>query len=104
MVEAFRVAFFGTPQFAVPTLQKLLDSRHTVCGVVTQPDRPRGRGQQVAGSPVKALAVARGLPLLQPTRLKDPAFAAAFREWQPDIGVVAAYGKIIPDDILALPP
>ena len=104
MVEAFRVAFFGTPQFAVPTLQKLLDSRHTVCGVVTQPDRPRGRGQQVSGSPVKALAVARGLPLLQPARLKDPAFATALRAWRPDIGVVAAYGRIIPDDILALPP
>jgi methionyl-tRNA formyltransferase len=103
IVDALRVAFFGTPQFAVPTLQKLLDSRHTVCGVVTQPDRPRGRGQQVSDSPVKALAVARGLPLLQPARLKDPAFAAALRGWRPDIGVVAAYGKIIPDDILALP-
>jgi len=103
MVEALRVAFFGTPQFAVPTLQKLLDSRHTVCGVVTQPDRPRGRGQQVSSSPVKALAVERGLPLLQPARLKDPAFAAALRDWHPDIGVVAAYGKIIPDDVLALP-
>jgi methionyl-tRNA formyltransferase len=104
MVEAFRVAFFGTPRFAVPTLQTLLDSRHTVCGVVTQPDRPRGRGHQVSDSPVKALAVERGLPLLQPTRLKDPAFAAALRDWRPDIGVVAAYGKILPDDILALPP
>jgi len=104
MVEAFRVAFFGTPRFAVPTLQKLLDSRHTVCGVVTQPDRPRGRGHQVSDSPVKALAVERGLPLLQPTRLKDAAFAAALRDWRPDIGVVAAYGKILPDDILALPP
>jgi len=103
IVDALRVAFFGTPQFAVPTLQKLLDSRHTVCGVVTQPDRPRGRGQQVSDSPVKALAVARGLPLLQPARLKDPAFAAALRGWRPDIGVVAAYGKIISDDILALP-
>ena len=103
MVEALRVAFFGTPQFAVPTLQKLLDSRHTVCGVVTQPDRPRGRGQHVSDSPAKALAVERGLPLLQPARLRDPAFAAALRDWQPDIGVVAAYGKIIPDDILALP-
>jgi methionyl-tRNA formyltransferase len=103
MVEALRVAFFGTPQFAVPTLQKLLDSRHTVCGVVTQPDRPRGRGQQVSDSPVKALAVQRGLPLLQPARLKDPAFAASLREWRPDIGVVAAYGKIIPDEILTLP-
>jgi methionyl-tRNA formyltransferase len=103
MVDALRVAFFGTPQFAVPTLQKLLDSRHTVCGVVTQPDKPRGRGQQVSVSPVKALAVERGLALLQPARLKDPAFAAALRDWRPDIGVVAAYGKIIPDDILALP-
>jgi len=73
MVDALRVAFFGTPQFAVPTLQTLLDARHTVCGVVTQPDRPRGRGQQVSDSPVKALAVERGLPLLQPARLKDPA-------------------------------
>jgi methionyl-tRNA formyltransferase len=103
MVEGFGVAFFGTPQFAVPTLHKLLDSRHRVCGVVTQPDRPRGRGQHVTDAPVKALAVQRGLPLLQPARLKDPAFAAALREWRPDIGVVAAYGKLIPDDILALP-
>jgi methionyl-tRNA formyltransferase len=103
MTAPLRIVFFGTPQFAVPTLQKLLDSRHTVCGVVTQPDRPRGRGQQVSDSPVKALAVERGLPLLQPARLKDPAFAAALRDWRPDIGVVAAYGKIIPDDILALP-
>jgi methionyl-tRNA formyltransferase len=103
MVEALRVAFFGTPQFAVPTLQKLLDSRHTVCGVVTQPDRPRGRGQQVSDSPVKALAVERGLPLLQPANFKGALFAPLLREWRPDIGVVAAYGKIIPDDILALP-
>jgi methionyl-tRNA formyltransferase len=101
--SGYRVVFFGTPQFAVPTLQKLLDSRHTVVGVVTQPDRPRGRGQHVSDAPVKALAVERGLPLLQPTRLKDPAFAAALREWRPDIGVVAAYGKIIPDEILAIP-
>ena len=104
MVEALRVAFFGTPQFAVPTLEKLIHSRHTVCGVVTQPDRPRGRGQQVSDSPVKARALSHGLPLLQPTRLKDSAFADALRAWRPDIGVVAAYGKLIPDDILAVPP
>jgi len=103
MVEALRVAFFGTPQFAVPTLDRLLDSRHTVCGVVTQPDRPRGRGQQVTDSPVKARALQRGIPVLQPTRLKDPAFATALGAWRPDIGVVAAYGKLLPDDILALP-
>jgi methionyl-tRNA formyltransferase len=101
--SGYRVVFMGTPEFAVPTLEKLLGSRHTVCGVVTQPDRPRGRGQHVSDAPVKALAVQRGLPLLQPTRLKDPAFAEALREWRPDIGVVAAYGKMIPDEILALP-
>jgi methionyl-tRNA formyltransferase len=103
MTDPLRVVFFGTPGFAVPTLQKLLESRHPVVGVVTQPDRPRGRGQQVSDAPVKALAVDRGLPLLQPARLKDPAFAAALREWRADLGVVAAYGKIIPDDILAVP-
>jgi methionyl-tRNA formyltransferase len=103
MVEALRVAFFGTPRFAVPTLETLLGSRHTVCGVVTQPDRPRGRGHQITHSPVKAVALEHRLPLLQPARLKEPAFADALREWQPDIGVVAAYGKLIPDEILSLP-
>lgn len=103
MVTPLRIAFFGTPEFAVPTLKHLLDSRHTVAGVVTQPDRPRGRGQQVSDSPVKALAVARALPVLQPDRLKAPEFAATLREWRLDLGVVAAYGKIIPEEILAIP-
>lgn len=98
-----RIAFFGTPQFAVPTLEKLLASRHAVCGVVTQPDRPRGRGQQVSQSPVKALAAANGLPILQPDRLRDAAFADTLRTWNPDLGVVAAYGRIVPESILALP-
>lgn len=74
-----------------------------MCGVVTQPDRPRGRGQQVSDSPVKALAVEHGLPLLQPGRLRDPAVAATLRTWEPDLGVVAAYGKLIPEEILSLP-
>jgi methionyl-tRNA formyltransferase len=103
MVDPLRIVFCGTPQFAVPTLQTLLASRHQVCGVLTQPDRPRGRGQQVSDSPVKALAVEHGLPLLQPERLKDPAVAATLREWRPDIGVVAAYGKLIPEAILSVP-
>jgi len=98
-----RIVFFGTPEFAVPTLRRLLDSHHRVVGVVTQPDRPRGRGQRVSESPVKALALARGLPLLQPDRLRDPAFADALRQMQPDLGVVAAYGRLIPEEILALP-
>ena len=84
-----RIVFFGTPDFAVPTLRKLLGSPHPVVAVVTQPDRPRGRGQRVSESPVKALAQARGLPGLQPSRLRDPEFAEAFRALQPDRGAVA---------------
>ncbi|MBI4887884.1 MAG: methionyl-tRNA formyltransferase [Acidobacteria bacterium] len=99
-----RIVFFGTPAFAVPTLQTLLDSSHAVVGVVTQPDRPKGRGQRVVDSPVKALALARAIPLTQPARLRDPSVAATLRAWQPDLGVVAAYGKLIPSEILALPP
>lgn len=97
------VVYFGTPQFAVPALRRLLASRHRVCGVLTQPDRPRGRGQKVTEGPVKALAVASGLPVLQPTRLKDPALADTLRAWAPDIGVVAAYGRLIPDTLLEIP-
>ena len=103
MVDPLRIVFFGTPQFAVPTLQSLLASRHHVCGVLTQPDRPRGRGQQVSDAPVKAIAVERGLPLLQPDRLKAPAVAATLRAWRPDLGVVAAYGRLIPEELLSLP-
>ncbi len=103
MVDPLRIAFLGTPQFAVPTLQALLVSRHQVCGVITQPDRPRGRGQQVSNSPVKAIALERGLSLLQPERLRDPGVAVTLRAWGPDLGVVAAYGKLIPEEILSLP-
>ena len=95
--------FFGTPQFAVPTLRHLLDSPHSVAGVVTQPDRPRGRGQKVSDAPVKALAVERGIPLMQPARLKPAEVADALRAWQPDLGVVAAYGRIIPEPLLSVP-
>jgi len=98
-----RIAFFGTPDFAVPTLRQLLDSPHPVVAVVTQPDRPRGRGQRVSESPVKALAQARGLPVLQPSRLREPEFVEALRALQPDLGVVAAYGKLLPEDVLSLP-
>ena len=98
-----RVAFFGTPGFAVPTLERLLDSPHPVVGVITQPDRPRGRGQQVSDGPVKSLARARGLPVLQPARLAQDQFAEEFSALNCDIGVVAAYGKILPDWLLATP-
>ncbi len=103
MVAALRVVFFGTPQFAVPTLQALLESRHVVCGVVTQPDRPRGRGNKVTAGPVKALALTRGLPVAQPATLRDAAIEATLRHWAPDLGVVVAYGQLIPANLLALP-
>jgi methionyl-tRNA formyltransferase len=98
-----RVVFFGTPAFAVPTLDALLHSNHQVVGVVTQPDRPRGRGQQVSDAPVKSRALAAGLPILQPSRLKDDAFVGALRALGADIGVVAAYGKILTGPVLAAP-
>jgi len=98
-----RVVFFGTPAFAVPSLQALIDSRHVVAGVVTQPDKPRGRGQKVTPSPVKHAAAARGIPVLQPDRLRDSGFLDELRNLSPDLGVVAAYGKILPPDVLSLP-
>ena len=98
-----RVAFFGTPGFAVPTLEHLVSSRHQVVGVITQPDRPRGRGQQITDGPVKSLAASLRLPILQPAKLARDQFAAAFAALSADIGVVAAYGKILPDWLLAAP-
>ncbi len=98
-----RVIFFGTPEFAVPSLQAILQSgRHPVAAVVTQPDRPRGRHQRVQDTPVKAAALAFA-PVLQPERIRTPEFVAQLRAVAPDLGVVAAYGRILPDDVLAVP-
>jgi len=98
-----RVAFFGTPGFAVPTLEHLVSSPHQVVGVITQPDKPRGRGQQIADGPVKSLAATLGLPVLQPAKLARDLFESEFAALNADIGVVAAYGKILPDWLLAMP-
>jgi methionyl-tRNA formyltransferase len=98
-----RIVFFGTPEFAVPTLEGLLKSRHAVVGVVTQPDRPRGRGHKTSDAPLKASAIAAGVPVLQPERLKDAAFMEALSALGADLGVVAAYGKILSDAVLATP-
>jgi methionyl-tRNA formyltransferase len=97
------VVFFGTPQFAVPTLRRLLESSHSVAGVVTQPDRPRGRGQKVSYAPVKAVALEHGVPVFQPDRLKPPEVAETLRSWNADVAVVAAYGRIIPEHLLSIP-
>jgi methionyl-tRNA formyltransferase len=98
-----RIAFFGTPDFATPTLEALLASRHTVAGAVAQPDRPKGRGQKLATGPVKALALAHRVPVLQPERLARELFEKAFRALGADLGVVVAYGKMLPDWLLATP-
>src|SRR5471032_1493131 len=126
-VPPLRIVFFGTPDFAVPTLDALLAAPpHTVVGVVTQPrprgrsgcvttpttvwggvvtqpDRPRGRGQKVSDAPVKARALEAGVPILQPERMKDPAFLESLAAWNADLGVVAAYGRILTEAILATP-
>jgi methionyl-tRNA formyltransferase len=99
-----RIAFFGTPAFAVPTLEALLGSSHIVSLVVTQPDRPRGRGHKVSIGPVKALAEAHQVPVLQPEKLTADPWLAQLSAVPFDLGVVAAYGKILPDWLLALPP
>jgi methionyl-tRNA formyltransferase len=97
-----RIVLFGTPLFAVPTLTALLGASHHVAAVITQPDKPRGRGQRVSEPPVKALAVERGLPVLQPARLTRD-FEAEFSALGAELGVVAAYGKILPEWLLATP-
>jgi methionyl-tRNA formyltransferase len=106
MVEGgrLRVVFFGTPAFAVPTLTALLDSVHDVAGVVTQPDRPRGRGQKTTASPVKTAAIAAGVPILQPESIRDGAFGVALSALDADIGIVAAYGQILNQALLDTPP
>jgi methionyl-tRNA formyltransferase len=98
-----RIVYCGTPEFAVPTLEKLLASRHIVCGVITQPDRPRGRGQKLQPGPVKLSALPHHVPVFQPERLRTPDVRETLQRWAPDLGVVAAYGKLIPDDLLAVP-
>lgn len=98
-----RVLTLGTPAFAVPTLDALLRSRHQVVGLVCQPDRPRGRGQKVVPPPTKTLAAAAGVPVFQPVRLKDAGLMAELDALHADIGVVAAYGRLLPDAFIALP-
>src|ERR1700685_2404163 len=98
-----KVSFAGTPEFAVPTLQALADSRHQLLGVLTQPDRPAGRGRELKRSPVKELSLKLGLPLSQPPGLKTDSDRSALAAWNPDVLVVVAYGLILPVAALRLP-
>lgn len=97
------IVYFGTPDFAVPSLEGLIGSSHRLLAVVSQPDRPRGRGQRLAPTPTKVVATAAGIPVLQPERLRTDEFLDRLRALAPDLGVVAAYGKILPEALLAIP-
>jgi methionyl-tRNA formyltransferase len=98
-----RVLFAGTPEFALASLQALTNAGIVPFAVLTQPDRPAGRGKRLTASPVKQFALERGIEVLQPVTLKDPAVAAQIAALQPDILVVAAYGLILPQDVLDIP-
>lgn len=98
------VVFMGTPDFAVPTLEMLIDEGHTVSAVVTQPDKPKGRGKKQSMPPVKEVALAHNLPVLQPERIKgDEAFFEHIQSLNPDVIVVVAFGQILPESILNIP-
>ena len=97
------IVFMGSPEFAVPSLRLLASGPYPVVGVVTQPDRPAGRGRALSPPPVKSLALELGLPVIQPERLNDPAAMAQLQDWNPDLIVVAAYGQILRRAVLDLP-
>lgn len=98
-----KIVFMGTPDFAVPTLNALIQ-HHDVIGVVTQPDRPAGRGNRVIESPVKKVAMKHGIPVFQPERIRKKAAIEELKQWQPDVYIVAAFGQILPQKVLDIPP
>lgn len=99
-----RIIFMGTPEFAVPSLEALLRSDDQVVGVISQPDRPKGRGQQLVSPPVKLVAERAGIPILQPLKIRVPEFMQALSAWKPDLIAVTAFGRILHAPILQLPP
>ena len=104
MMSTLRVVFMGTPDFAVPCLDLLVNEGYQVVAVVTQPDRPKGRGQKLAQSPVKEAALAYNLPVLQPNKVKETDFQAELALLKPDLIVVVAFGQLLPKVLLDLPP
>jgi methionyl-tRNA formyltransferase len=102
--KPLKIIFMGTPEFAVSSLQALLDSRHEVVAVVTQPDRPRGRGRKLTAPPIKDLALQANLPVLQPTAIKTAEFKEELAGYQADVFAVTAYGRILPEPLLNMPP
>ena len=102
MTNRLKVLFYGTPAFALPTFEAVL-RHHDVVAVVTQPDRPAHRGQRVTAPPVKTRALAAGLPIFQPPRLRDPEWPEHLRALGADVGVVVAFGQILPQAVLDAP-
>ncbi|MBU0663711.1 MAG: methionyl-tRNA formyltransferase [Proteobacteria bacterium] len=100
---SFRIIFMGTPDFAVPALHKLLNGPDKIVAVVTQPDRPKGRGKKLAPPPVKVAAEEAGIPILQPTKIRTEEFLNTLKSYEPDLIIVAAYGRMLPASILELP-
>ncbi len=99
-----KIVFMGTPDFAAVILQALLDAGHEICGVATQPDKAKDRGKKIQFTPVKELALAQGIPVLQPEKVRgNTTFLQTLANWQPDVCVVAAYGQILPKGVLGLP-
>ncbi|WP_341877355.1 methionyl-tRNA formyltransferase [Defluviitalea saccharophila] len=98
-----KIVFMGTPDFAVPSLQKLIDEKYYIAAVVTQPDRPKGRGKKMVAPPVKELAVKYDIPIFQPERVRNPEFIETLRSIAPDLIVVIAFGQILPKEILDIP-
>lgn len=99
-----RIVFMGTPDFAVPSLQALIDAGHEVCAVYTQPDKPQGRKQILTAPPVKTLALEHDIPVFQPNTLKNEDEQARLRELAPEVIIVVAYGKLLPKAVLDIPP
>ena len=99
-----RVVFMGTPDFAVPSLRALIDNGYDVVGVFCQPDRPKGRGHKLAACPVKETALAAGIPVFQPERIKREEGVTALRSLAPDLCVTAAFGQLLSQEILDIPP
>ena len=98
-----RIVFMGTPDFAVPSLRALVAAGHDICGVFTQPDKPKNRGMKLQASPVKEFSITENIPVFQPLKMRDGEALSILRELGPELIVVAAYGKILPVDILELP-
>ncbi|MFQ5585313.1 MAG: methionyl-tRNA formyltransferase [Thermodesulfobacteriota bacterium] len=99
-----RIVFMGTPDFAVPSLKALIDERYTIPAVVTRPDRPKGRGRALSMPPVKEVALKHGIQVLQPERIKDRDFLESLKSLAPEVIVVVAYGRILPPELIAIPP